>query len=84
MKAIRVHEFGPPSVMKIEEVADPRPGNDQLVVSIKAAGINPVDTYVRSGTYARKKPSLPYTPGFDAAGVVGDSSPATASLSMEP
>ena len=69
MKAIRVHEFGPPGVMKVEEVPDPAPGNDQLVVSIKAAGINPVDTYVRSGTYARK-PSLPYTPGFDAAGIV--------------
>jgi NADPH:quinone reductase len=69
MKAIRVHEFGPPSVMKLEEVADPAPAAQQVVVRVKAAGINPVDTYIRAGTYA-KKPALPYTPGFDGAGVV--------------
>jgi NADPH2:quinone reductase len=70
MKAIRVHEFGPPGVMKLEEVPNPVPDGHQILVAVKAAGINPVDTYVRSGTYARKKPALPYTPGFDAAGVV--------------
>ena len=69
MKAIRVHEFGPPAVMKLEDVPDPQPGARQLVVAVKAAGINPVDTYIRAGTYA-KKPALPYTPGFDAAGIV--------------
>jgi NADPH:quinone reductase len=69
MKAIRVHEFGPPSVMRLEDVADPKAGPNQIVVAVKAAGVNPVDTYIRSGTYA-KKPALPYTPGFDAAGVV--------------
>ncbi len=69
MKAIRVHEFGPPSVMKLEEVAEPKPGPQQVVVTVRAAGVNPVDTYIRAGTYA-KKPALPYTPGFDAAGVV--------------
>jgi NADPH2:quinone reductase len=70
MKAIRVHKFGGPGVMNIEEVPEPKPGAQELLVSIKAAGVNPVDTYVRSGTYARKKPDLPYTPGFDAAGIV--------------
>jgi NADPH2:quinone reductase len=69
MKAIRVHDFGPPTVMRIEDVADPEPGATQLVVRVKAAGVNPVDTYIRAGTYA-KKPALPYTPGFDAAGIV--------------
>jgi len=69
MKAIRVHDFGSPDVMRIEEVPDPQPGPRQVVVAIRAAGVNPVDTYIRSGTY-RKKPTLPYTPGFDAAGVV--------------
>lgn len=69
MKAIRVREFGPPEVMKLEEAADPRPGPGQVVVRIRAAGVNPVDTYVRSGVYARK-PALPYTPGTDAAGIV--------------
>ena len=69
MKAIRVREFGPPAVMKMEDVPDPQPGPRQAVIAVRAAGINPVDTYIRSGTYA-KKPALPYTPGFDAAGVV--------------
>jgi len=70
MKAIRVHEFGGPEHMRIEDVDDPKPGPRQLVIAVKAAGINPIDTYIRSGTYAKKKPALPYTPGFDAAGVV--------------
>jgi len=69
MKAIRVHEFGPPEVMTLEEVTDLRAGPGQVLVRIKAAGVNPVDSYVRSGLYARK-PVLPYTPGADAAGVV--------------
>lgn len=69
MKAIRVHAFGAPDVMKIEEVADPRPGPDQIVVRVKAAGVNPSDTYMRSGAYT-VKPPLPYTPGADGAGVV--------------
>lgn len=69
MKAIRVHEFGPPEVMKLEEVPDPVAGPGQVVVRIHAAGVNPVETYIRSGAYANKPP-LPYTPGGDAAGVV--------------
>ena len=69
MKAIRVHEFGGPEVMRLEEVPDPKPGQGQLLVRVKATGVNPVDTYIRSGAYAAK-PQLPYTPGADAAGVV--------------
>lgn len=69
MKAIRLHEFGPPEVMKLEDVNDPRPGPGQIVVRVHAAGVNPVETYIRAGTYALKPP-LPYTPGGDAAGMV--------------
>ena len=69
MKAIRVREFGPPEVMKLEEVPDLQPGSKQVVVRVKAAGVNPVDSYVRTGAYARK-PALPYTPGSDGAGLV--------------
>ena len=69
MKAIRVHEFGPPDVMRLEEVPDPEAGVGQVVVRVRAAGVNPVDAYVRAGSYARK-PSLPYTPGTDAGGVI--------------
>ena len=69
MKAIRVHETGGPEVLKLEETPDLEPGPGQVVVRVKAAGVNPVDTYIRSGMYARKPP-LPYTPGTDAAGDV--------------
>ena len=69
MKAIRVHEFGDPEVMSLEEVPDLQPGPGQVVVTVKAAGVNPVDTYIRSGQYA-KRPALPYTPGMDSGGVV--------------
>ncbi|MBI4553841.1 MAG: NADPH:quinone reductase [Candidatus Latescibacteria bacterium] len=69
MKAIRVHQFGGPEVMRVEDAPDVKPGSGQVVVRVHAAGVNPVDTYIRTGTYA-VKPALPYTPGMDAAGVV--------------
>lgn len=69
MKAIRVHEFGGPEVLKLDEVPDLHPGPGQVLIRVKAAGVNPYDTYMRQGTYA-VKPSLPYTPGSDAAGTV--------------
>jgi NADPH:quinone reductase len=69
MKAIRVHEFGGPAVMQLEDVPDLTAGPDQAIVRIRAIGVNPVDTYVRAGMHA-VKPALPYTPGTDAAGVI--------------
>ncbi len=69
MKAIRVHEFGGPEVMRFEEIPEPELGPDQVLIKVYAVGVNPVDTYIRSGTYAIK-PSLPYTPGSDASGTV--------------
>jgi NADPH2:quinone reductase len=69
MKAIRVHEFGGPEVLRLEEVDDPRPEAGQVLVRVGAAGVNPVDTYIRTGAHA-VKPRLPYTPGLDAAGTV--------------
>jgi NADPH2:quinone reductase len=69
VKAIRVHEYGGPEVMKLEEVADLVPGPGQVLVRAHAAGVNPVESYIRTGTYAIKV-ALPYTPGNDAAGVV--------------
>jgi NADPH:quinone reductase len=69
MKAIRVHQFGGPEVLKLEEVTTPKPSAGEVLVRIHAAGVNPYDTYMRAGTYA-VKPPLPYTPGSDAAGVV--------------
>jgi NADPH:quinone reductase len=69
MKAIRVSEFGDPETLKLEEVPDLRPGPHEIVVRVYATGINPVDTYIRSGTY-HIRPVLPYTPGMDGAGIV--------------
>ncbi|HXC64555.1 MAG TPA: NADPH:quinone reductase, partial [bacterium] len=69
MKAIVVRAFGEPSVLKLEEVQDLAPGPGQALIRVHAAGVNPVEAYVRSGSYPRK-PALPYTPGGDAAGVV--------------
>jgi NADPH2:quinone reductase len=69
MKAIRVHEFGGPEVMRVEDVPDPSPGPAQVLVRVKAIGVNPVDNYIRSGTYGRK-PQLPYTPHTDIGGIV--------------
>lgn len=69
MKAIRVHQFGGPEVLKLEEMPDPQPGPGQVVVQVRAAGVNPVEAYVRGGAYAAK-PALPYTPGSDAGGVI--------------
>lgn len=69
MKAIRVRSFGAPEVMVLEEIPTPVPGPGQVVVKIAAAGVNPVDTYIRSGLYQPNLP-LPYTPGIDGAGVI--------------
>jgi NADPH:quinone reductase len=69
MKAIIVSRFGGPEVMRIEDVADPVPGEGQLLVRLQAAGVNPVDTYIRCGQYSQQA-HLPYTPGIDGAGVI--------------
>jgi len=69
MKAIRIHEFGGPEQLKLDEVPTPKPAAGQVLVRVHAAGVNPYDTYMRAGTYP-VKPSLPYTPGSDAAGVI--------------
>jgi NADPH2:quinone reductase len=69
MKAIRVHAFGGPEVLKLEEVPDPKAGPGEVVVRVRAAGVNPVDAYMHTGTYVRTPP-LPYTPGQDGAGDV--------------
>ncbi len=69
MKAIRVSKFGGPEQLRLETVDDPQPGAGQVVVKVHAAGVNPVETYIRTGTHA-VKPALPYTPGHDAAGEI--------------
>jgi NADPH:quinone reductase len=69
MQAIIVKQFGAPEMMKLEEISVPQPDANQVLIKVIASGVNPVDTYIRSGTYATV-PNLPYTPGKDAAGIV--------------
>ncbi|NXS56233.1 QOR oxidoreductase, partial [Brachypteracias leptosomus] len=70
MRAVRVFEFGGPEVLKLQsDILIPNPKENQVLIKVHACGVNPVETYIRSGTYARK-PALPYTPGTDVAGVV--------------
>jgi NADPH2:quinone reductase len=74
MRAIVVRTFGPPDVLRLEETPALIPGPGQVLVRVRAAGVNPVETYIRAGVYAIKPP-LPYTPGTDGAGdieAVGD------------
>ena len=68
MRAIWVTQHGGPEVLKLEEVEEPRPGPDQVLIEVKAIGVNPVDTYIRAGAYSIS--NLPYTPGFDCSGYI--------------
>src|SRR5262245_21616039 len=69
MRAIRVEQFGETDVLRIVEFEDPHAGEGDVVVRVHAAGVNPVEAYIRTGKYARL-PELPYTPGSDGAGVI--------------
>ncbi len=77
MKTIVVRQYGDPDVMKVEETPLPKPGPGQVLVRIKAAGVNPTEVYARSGA---TKAALPYTPGTDGAGVVESVGPDVVSL----
>jgi len=69
MKAIRCKEFGPPSSLVLEEMAGLKPGAKEVVVEVKACGINFPDTLIIQGLY-QFKPELPFTPGSDIAGII--------------
>ncbi len=76
MKAIRIHAFGGPEALVLEEIDDPTPGPGQVRIRVRASGVNPVDTYIRSGLYGPR--TFPFTPGSDAAGeidAIGDGVP---------
>jgi len=67
MRAIRVHEFGGPEAMRLEELPTPKPAEGQTLVRIEAAGLNYIDVYQRTGAY---KNPLPYSLGLEGAGTV--------------
>jgi NADPH:quinone reductase-like Zn-dependent oxidoreductase len=68
MRAVRLSEHGDTDVLSVEDVDRPEPAADELLVEVSAAGVNPVDTYFRDGSY--EPVSLPFTPGVDFAGTV--------------
>jgi NADPH2:quinone reductase len=68
-RAVVVSQFGTPAALRVENVPARHPGAGEVLVRVRAAGVNPVDAYIASGNYARKPP-LPYTPGWDGAGDV--------------
>jgi NADPH2:quinone reductase len=83
MRAVRVHEYGPPEVMHVETIPIPVPKENEVLIQIKAIGVNPVDTYIRAGKWDPKgklvyytsdnvewAEKFPFTPGHDAAGIV--------------
>lgn len=69
MKAIQIREFGDDAELRLTEVSEPRPREGEVVVEVKAAGVNYADILMRRGGYAGRRP-LPYIPGFEAAGIV--------------
>lgn len=74
MKAIRIHEFGGPEVLRLEETERPVPAPDEILIKVYASGVNPVDWVVRQGgnEYLRSRLQLPMTIGWDAAGVIAE------------
>src|SRR5438105_3326570 len=71
MKAIVVHEYGGPEVLKYEDAPRPEPKENEALVRVIAAGVNPVDALIRTGKYAKFfGTTLPLTPGYDIAGIV--------------
>jgi NADPH2:quinone reductase len=70
MEAARLHEHGGPNVLDVDECERPSPATDELLVEVAAAGVNPVDTYFRDGSY--EPVGLPFTPGVDVSGTVAE------------
>src|ERR1043165_8071904 len=69
MRAVRVHELTGPSALRVDEVADPKPAAGQVLIEVRAAGVNFPDVLLSRGLY-QFKPSLPFSPGGECAGIV--------------
>ena len=69
MKAVRIHEFGGPEVLRYEDVPDPRPRQDQVLVRIKACALNHIDLWIRKGLPGV---TLPHILGADIAGEIAE------------
>jgi len=81
VKAVRVHSFGPPEVISVEDVPEPEPREGEVVVRAKAAGVGPWDAWIRSGKSVLPQP-LPLTLGSDLSGVVHSIGPKVEGLQI--
>ncbi len=70
MKAVRIHTLGDSDVLKVEETPRPEPGDNEILIHVKAASVNPVDYKIRSGAFKKGEIKLPTTLGRDVAGIV--------------
>src|SRR5215467_7880974 len=71
MQAVQAHEYGEPKVLELENTQRPKPEADQVLIRLKAAGVNPMDWKLRSGLYKGFMPlQFPWTPGLEGSGVV--------------
>jgi NADPH:quinone reductase-like Zn-dependent oxidoreductase len=74
MKAARIHKFGPPDVIVIDELPRPTPGHGEVLVRVKAAGVGPWDALIREGKSVVKS-SLPLILGSDLSGLIEEIGP---------
>ena len=70
MKAVQIHTYGGPEVLKTVEIEEPNPSAGEVKVKLYTTGLNPSESYTISGNYGYNIPDLPYTPGYDGAGTV--------------
>jgi NADPH:quinone reductase-like Zn-dependent oxidoreductase len=83
MRAVRFHEYGDPSVLRVEEVSRPQPGQGEVLVQVRAAGVNPIDWKFRAGHLQAFMPiQLPHIGGLDLAGTVSAVGPGAAGFSV--
>ena len=83
MRAVRFHEYGDPSVLRVDEVPRPRPGAGEVLVKVRVAGVNPIDWKLRSGQLQAFMPlALPFTLGIDLAGRVVEVGPDVAGFTV--
>src|SRR5437879_596985 len=76
IQSIRVHQYGGPEQLKLEQVQRPTPKEGEVLVRVHAAGVNPVEWKIRRGDFQTFWPmQFPYVPGADIAGIVEEVGP---------
>jgi NADPH:quinone reductase-like Zn-dependent oxidoreductase len=82
MKAVRIHEYGGPEVLKYEDAPRPQAAKGEVLVRVHGAGVNPADWRVRAGGFMRDQITLPLVLGWDASGIIEDVGPGVEDLKV--